>query len=119
VVIETAMRDAGRRTLGLWARVPHYVAGEYPAAAVVLLHQLGDHFEFVVDTSVLEAEAADNERRLEEAADASPEIRSHIEALEGAYDADVADDAGISGPLPTGDQIAAELERFLRNQSDD
>jgi hypothetical protein len=30
----------------------------------------------------------------------------------------VADDAGLQGPLPTGDQIAAELERFLRNQAD-
>ena len=33
VLVETALRDAGLRTLGLWARIPHYVAGAYPAAA--------------------------------------------------------------------------------------
>ena len=40
------------------------------------------------------------------------------EAIRFLYYADVADDTGISGPLPTGDQIAAELERFLRNQAE-
>ena len=118
VVIETAMRDAGLTTLGLWARVPHYVAGEYPAASSTLLRRLGDHLGLQLDTTELDESAEMHTARLHEAAEGSPEVQSHIEALEGAYDADVADDTGISGPLPTGDQIAAELERFLRNQSD-
>ena len=118
VIVETAMRDAGLTTLGLWARVPHYVAGEYPAASAVLVRRFGDHLGFEVDTGELEASAEEHADRLREAASGSPEVQSHIEALEGAYDADVADDSGMSGPLPTGDQIAAELERFLRNQAD-
>lgn len=118
VLVETAMRDAGLRTLGLWARVPHYVAGEYPAASSALLRRFGDHLNLEIDTEALDASAQDHETRLHEAAEGSPEVQSHIEALEGAYDADVADDTGISGPLPTGDQIAAELERFLRNQAE-
>lgn len=116
VVVEAAMRDVGVRTLGLWARVPHYVAGEYPAASSALLRRFGDHLGFEVDTDDLDESADEHAGRLHEAAEGSPEVQSHIEALEGAYDADVADDTGISGPLPTGDQIAAELERFLRNQ---
>jgi hypothetical protein len=116
VLVETAMRDTGLTTLGLWARVPHYVAGDYPAAGSALLRRLGDHFGFEVDTDELDASAEEHDKRLHDAAEGSPEVLSHIEALEGAYDADVADDSGISGPLPTGDQIAAELERFLRNQ---
>ena len=118
VIIETAMRDAGLTTLGLWARVPHYVAGEYPAASSTLLRRFGDHLGMEIDTADLDEAAEAHTARLHEAAEGSPEVQSHIEALEGAYDADVADDTGISGPLPTGDQIAAELERFLRNQDD-
>ena len=118
VVVEAAMRDTGLTTLGLWARVPHYVAGEYPAAASALVRRFGDHLGIEVDTGELDESAEAHNTRLHEAAEGSPEVLSHIEALEGAYDADVADDTGISGPLPTGDQIAAELERFLRNQAD-
>ena len=119
VVIEAAMRDTGLTTLGLWARVPHYVAGEYPAAASALRATASATTSgFEVATDELDEAAEANNARLHEAAEGSPEVLSHIEALEGAYDADVADDTGISGPLPTGDQIAAELERFLRNQSD-
>ncbi len=118
VMVEAALRDAGLTTLGLWARVPHYVAGEYPAASAMLLRRFGDHLGLEIDTEDLDAEAAQHDERLDDAAQGSPEVQSHIEALEGAYDADVADDTGISGPLPTGDQIAAELERFLRNQAE-
>jgi hypothetical protein len=107
--------DAGRATLGSWARVPHYVAGEYPAAAVALLQRLGEHLGISIDTGDLEGQAASHRERLDEAAAGSPEVQAHITALEGAYDADVADESGLSGPLPTGDQIAAELERFLRD----
>ena len=116
VIIETAMRDAGLTTLGLWARVPHYVAGDYPAASSTLLRRFGDYLRLEIDTDDLDTEAEEHDSRLHEAAEGSPEVQSHIAALEGAYDADVADDTGIAGPLPTGDQIAAELERFLRNQ---
>lgn len=118
-MIEVAMRDAGRTTLGLWARVPHYVAGEYPAASAMLVRRLGDYLGVVFDTSALDAEAKEHAERLDEAAAGSPEVHAHIEALEGAYDADVADDSTFGGPLPTGDQIAAELERFLRNQTEE
>lgn len=116
VMVEASLRDAGLTTLGLWARVPHYVAGEYPAASAMLLRRFGDHLGLEIDTDDLEEQAGQHDDRLDDAAEGSPEVQSHIEALEGAYDADVADDTGISGPLPTGDQIAAELERFLRNQ---
>lgn len=118
VLVEAAMRDAGLTTLGLWARVPHYVAGDYPAASSALVRRFADHLGLEIDTDELDTAAEEHHGRLHEAAEGSPEVLSHIEALEGAYDADVADDTGISGPLPTGDQIAAELERFLRNQAD-
>lgn len=118
VVIETALRDAGLTTLGLWARVPHYVAGEYPLAAQVLMQRLGDQLGVQLETASLDDEITANRERLDIAAAGSSEITEHIEQLEQVYDDDLTDDAGLGGgPLPTGDQIAAELERFLRNQS--
>lgn len=118
VTLEIALGDVGLRALGLWARVPHYVAGDYPAAASALLRRLGDHLDFLPNVSELDAEAADHRKRLDEAAAESEDVSAHIEALEAAYDADVADEGGFEGPLPTGDQIAAELEQFLRKRDD-
>lgn len=116
VTLEVAMGDVGLRTLGLWARIPHYVAGDYPAAAAMLLRRVGEHLGVALDLADLEDEAVQHADRLADAASESTEVTSHISALEGAYDADVADDSGLEGPLPTGDQIAEELERFLRNR---
>lgn len=119
VVVEAALRDAGLTTLGLWARVPHYVAGEYPLGAQVLMQRISDHLGAPLDWSVLDDEIQLNRERLDVAASGSDEITEHIHQLEEAYDEDLADDAGTGrGGLPTGDQIAAELERFLRNQTD-
>lgn len=118
VVLETAFRDAGLRTLGLWARIPHYVAGEYPAGAHALLTHLSGELEEDIDMSEIVAETERHRRRLDEAAESSTEIVAHIRQLEQAYDEDVADESGF-GPIPSGDEIAAELERFLRGQSND
>ncbi len=116
VILEITLGDVGLRTLGMWARIPHYVAGDYPAAAAMLLRRLGEHIGMAVDLEDIEQEALQHADRLADAASESTEVTSHISALEGAYDADVADDTGLEGPLPTGDQIAEELERFLRNR---
>lgn len=119
VILETALRDAGLTTLGLWARVPHYVAGEYPAGAQTLLQQVAHHLQLGLDASVFDADVIEHRSKLDVAASSSPEVTSHIETLEEGYDADVADASGLAGPLPTGDQIAAELERFLRSKDDE
>ncbi|MBW3578353.1 MAG: PAC2 family protein [Actinobacteria bacterium] len=117
VIIEAALRDAGLRTLGLWARIPHYVAGEYPAGALVLLDELAAIVEADVDLSEVRADADAHRQRLDLAARSSDEISSHIQQLEAAYDADVEAEASF-GPLPSGDEIAAEFEQFLRRQSE-
>lgn len=119
VVLETALRDAGLTTLGMWARIPHYVAGEYPAGAQAILVRLADLLDLELDTSVFDADVVEHRTKLDVAAAASPEISGHIEQLEEIYDEDLEDDMGLGGPLPTGDQIAAELERFLRDQTDE
>lgn len=119
VILEAALRDAGLTTLGLWARIPHYVAGEYPAGAQMLVQRAAEHLGLPLDAAVFDTDVLEHRTRLDFAASSSPEVTSHIDSLEEAYDADVADSGGLSGPLPTGDQIAAELERFLRSKDED
>lgn len=118
VVVETALRDAGIDTLGLWARIPHYVAGEYPEGARLLLQRLAQQLELPIDPSVFDADVEEQRDRLDIAAQGSPDVESHIEQLEEAYDSNVDAGEGFGGPLPTGEQIAAEFEQFLRDQSD-
>jgi hypothetical protein len=129
VVIETVLRDAGASTLGLWARVPHYVAGEYPEAARALLEQLSSHLGTPADLSVFDDDIAENRERLDLAAEGSDEVTDHIRQLEEIFDAEQArggsdDHEGAplpgshGGPLPSGDEIAAEVERFLRGRRD-
>jgi proteasome assembly chaperone (PAC2) family protein len=119
VMIESSLRDAGLETVGMWARIPHYVATDYPEGAQVLLRSVARHLGIDLDATVLDEDVADNRQRLDAAAEGSPEVQSHITALEESYDEDLAGGGGgITGPLPTGDQIAAELERFLKGQDD-
>lgn len=118
VIIEATLRDAGLTTLGLWARVPHYVAGEYPAGAKALLQRVAAHLDVAIDMTELGVEVGEHRERLDAAAAASTEITEHVRQLETAFDAEL-DAGGMGGPLPTGDEIAAELQRFLQDQRGD
>ncbi len=122
VVLETRFGEAGLQTLGLWARVPHYVAGEFPAASRALLERFSSFLGTPVDLSVLDEDIAENRQRLDLAAEGSEEVTEHIEQLEELHDAEQSREAGEEGspmpggPLPSGDEIAAEVERFLRGK---
>jgi hypothetical protein len=121
VILETRFRDAGLQTLGLWARVPHYVAGEFPAASRALLERFSSFLGTPVDLSVLDDDIADNRQRLDLAAEGSEEVTEHIRQLEELHDAEQSHGAGEGtpmpgGPLPSGEEIAAEVERFLRGK---
>lgn len=118
VIIEAALRDMGLQTLGLWARVPHYVAGEYPAGAHALLLALTDFLGVELDLGELQVESDQQRRRLDAAAANSAEVVAHIRQLELAYDENLVDEAGLGG-LPSGEEIAADLERFLRSQGEE
>lgn len=111
VVLETVLRDHGLKTVGLWARIPHYVGGEYPEASVALADKLAEVIDVRLETTSLEVEASTQRERLDQAAEGSDEVAEHIANLEQWYDADAPDPT-----IPTGDQLAAEFERFLRNR---
>lgn len=130
VTLEAILRDAGLTTLGLWVRIPHYVAGAYPEASKVLLERLSSHLGTPVDLGELEDATAENRAKLDVAAASSEEVTDHIRQLERLYDAEqeaerLADGGGFGGrafteeQVPSGDELAAEIERFLKGGSGD
>jgi proteasome assembly chaperone (PAC2) family protein len=112
-VLHTACQQAGLPSASLWAAVPHYIAAApNPKAALALVRKLEGLVGVAVDASELESAAADYERQVNLAVQSDPDIQSFVERLEQA--------AGIApdepGSLPSGDTIARDLQRFLRQR---
>lgn len=119
VAMEAELGAGGLPATGFWVRIPHYVATDYPEASQVLLRALGQLLPLEVAYDHLDPEVEAQRTKLDEAAAGSPDVQSHIAMLEQAYDQEADDEPGSigRGPIPTGDQIAAELERFLREEN--
>ena len=94
--------------VGFYAQVPHYVGGPYTAASVSLLRHLGRHLGVEVPIDDLEREAAAQRERLDAAVEADDDVREILHRMEQTDDE----------ALPSGDELAAEIERFLRGQAD-
>jgi hypothetical protein len=120
--LERAFADKGLPAIGLWAQVPHYVANfPYPAASVALIEGVTSLTGVEVPVDELRRDAETHRRQLDELVAANPEHVEMVRQLEAAYDAEAetwpaAGPLTSGGPLPTGDELAAELERFLRDQ---
>ena len=116
--IEQALGADGRPATGLWARVPHYIANlPYPAASVAILDGLRLMTGIDIDAAELQAAATETNERIDSLISNSDQHSAMLRALEQQWDADL---GRISGPMPTdlpsGDELADELERFLREQ---
>jgi predicted ATP-grasp superfamily ATP-dependent carboligase len=112
-VLHDACAKAGLVSASLWAPVPHYVASvPSPKASLALIRRVESLLDMSVDLTGLEEAATEYERRLDEAVASEPEVRALVERLEQQMDA-----TEISfGDLPSGDSIAREFQRFLREQ---
>ncbi len=111
-MIERRAARAGLPALGLWAQVPHYVAAmPYPAASLALLRAASAVAGLALPVADLEERAVANQARLDELISQNPEHVAMVEQLEAQ-----ADQAAASQALSatSGDELAAELERFLR-----
>lgn len=106
-VIDMAVAQAGIPSLGYYAQVPHYVSGDYPAAAVALVRAVEPHLDDTLTTAVLELEARGIAARLDAAASADDSTKSYVTRLEEMVD---------ESRLPSGDELIGEIERFLRHR---
>jgi proteasome assembly chaperone (PAC2) family protein len=117
--LDLAFDEAGVQAVSLWARVPHYVATmPFPEASAALIDGLAAAAGLALDASSLRA-AADASRRTVDRLIA--ENRDHVamvHQLEQAVDAAEGNALSVSGDLPTGEELAAELERYLRDEGD-
>jgi predicted ATP-grasp superfamily ATP-dependent carboligase len=100
----------------LWARVPHYVASmPYPQASAALLDAVAAVTGLTVSSAPLREAAEQARRRVDDLVTNNPEHESMVADLE-----ETADDEGtpLGVDIPTGDELAAELERFLRGEAE-
>jgi predicted ATP-grasp superfamily ATP-dependent carboligase len=111
-VLHDACRQAGLPSASLWAAVPHYVSlTPSPKAALALVERLGDLLGAAIDTTELEEAAANYSEQVSEAVASDPDTAAYIEELEQR-----ADTLAEEADLPSGDALAAELTRFLRDR---
>jgi predicted ATP-grasp superfamily ATP-dependent carboligase len=114
-VLHDACRQAGIPSASLWAAVPHYVSlTPSPRAAVALCERLGDLIGVEVDVEELEEAAQAYEEQVSEAVASDDETASYVEELERRSDS-----IEESTDLPSGDALAAELTRFLRERDEE
>lgn len=121
-VLERACSEAGIPAVGLWARVPHYLAAStFPAAALALIEGLQVVAGVEIDTTALQEAADAGRRRVDELIGEAGEHATLIRNLEEQIDEVEGTSLGSledsGGRLPSGDELADELERYLRGNS--
>lgn len=108
-VVQRALGSAGIGCVGLWAQVPQYVAGSpSPPAVRALLRRIAQLARLDLDLAVLDERVRAYVARVDEGLASRPDVAAIVDRL----------DAG-AGALPTGDDLATEIERFLRSRDDD
>jgi hypothetical protein len=110
--LELEVTAAGLPAVGFFAQVPPYVGGGYAAASLALLEHLARHLGITLDLDDL-ADLESRERtRYDQAAAADPETQEMIARLEAMAGEDEL-------RLPSGDELAREIQRFLRDRTDE
>jgi len=113
-LIERRAALRGLPAIGLWAQVPHYVAAmPYPAASLALLQATNRIAGLALPLADIEARAQTSRSRIDELIGQNAEHQAMLEQLEQQAD-EHATTTQLSAT--SGDELAAELERFLREQ---
>ncbi len=122
-LMEFRLGEAGHDAMGFAVHVPHYLArAEYPQAARVLVDHVGLAAELFLPTGSLSTAAERAEEEIAEQVAASDEVRQVVEALERQYDTVAAgrgSGGGLAGEIPSADELAAEVEKFLAQTRED
>jgi predicted ATP-grasp superfamily ATP-dependent carboligase len=116
-VLHDACGRAGLPSASLWAAVPHYVSlTPSPRAAKALVERLSELLAADVDLEELEDASESYVRQVSEAVAADAETAAYVEELEHRIDEARSQELQADVDLPSGDAIAAELTRFLRER---
>ncbi|MGE3286330.1 MAG: PAC2 family protein [Pseudonocardia sp.] len=124
-LLEYRFGERGLDAMGFAVHVPHYLARlDYPQAARVLLDHVGLAGGLFLPTETLSRAAERSEADIAEQMAQSDEVAQVVAALEKQYDAVAAGRGerpagGLGGELPSADELAAEVERFLAGHEPD
>ena len=116
-VLHATCANAGMDSVSLWAPVPHYVAATpNPKAALALVRGFEGIAGIVVDASSLEGASEDYDRQVTAAVATDPDVKAFVERLEEMADEMSEEEDPSEQQLPSGDVIAREFQRFLRQR---
>ncbi|MGP0028903.1 MAG: proteasome assembly chaperone family protein [Acidimicrobiales bacterium] len=114
--LELAFGKAAIPAVSLWARVPHYVAGmPFPEASAALIEGMASLAGLSIDTRSLRNAADSSRRQVDQLIADNAEHQAMVRKLEESIDASEGNAMGVEA-VPSGDEIAAELEKFLRGE---
>jgi proteasome assembly chaperone (PAC2) family protein len=114
--LELGFSEVDMEIVTLWARVPHYVASmPYPQASAALIDGLASIAGLTLDSGNLRASAEEARQRVDDLVTNNPDHTTMVEQLEEA--ADEVEGVSLGEELPSGDELAAELEKFLRGEA--
>jgi predicted ATP-grasp superfamily ATP-dependent carboligase len=110
-VLHDACRRANLPSVSFWAAVPHYVSlTPSPRAALALCERLGSLLDTQIDVAELEQAAGGYVEQVSQAVATDADTQAYVDELESR--ADEIDES----ELPSGEALAAELTRYLRER---
>jgi proteasome assembly chaperone (PAC2) family protein len=113
-VVHDGCRDAGIASVSLWAAVPHYVSlAPSPRAALALVRRLGELLHVDIELDELEHASEEYSEQVSEAVSTDAETAAYVEELERRVDM-----LEAAEELPSGESLAAELTRYLREREE-
>jgi proteasome assembly chaperone (PAC2) family protein len=111
-VLNDLASKAGVPAVSLWAASPHYLPQTAnPKVSLALMERLRDLLELEIDTGGATASAMAWEREVTQAIDEDGNLGDYVKRLEEAAEEGL---GGGAGEVASGEELAAELERFLR-----
>ncbi|HEY1358151.1 MAG TPA: PAC2 family protein [Thermoleophilaceae bacterium] len=115
-VLHHTLAEAGVQSASLWASVPHYVAAApNPKVALALLRAFEGTAGVAVEATELEEAAESYDEQVSAAVASDPEVKAFVERLESAMD-EVEAETPPEENLPSGETIASDFQRFLRQR---
>jgi predicted ATP-grasp superfamily ATP-dependent carboligase len=118
-VLHDAFGRAEIDSASLWAAVPHYLAvSPNPKAALALVENATELIGRAAPTGDLSRAVAAYEQRATEMVAEDEDVRAYVSLLEERLDEQERQEVDASD-LPSGEALAEELERFLRDRPDE
>jgi hypothetical protein len=140
-VLHDAARRAGLSSASIWAPVPHYVATPpNPKATRAILDRLQDLLDIGLDLTDLDIAASAWERSVSEVVAGDADVSAYVRRLEERFDTEIEGPGWLESDeeiaadedddeddedwfdeddLPSGESLAEDFERYLRDRPDE